>query len=258
MRAARSDCSSGRTVTQRRARAVAVASMKTTSRTALNDCWNRIGVHGDRSCPALPPHIHCRNCPVFSAAARSLLDVPAPADSRQIATEHFARPAEAEVEPTVGAEIQSVIVFRVRTEWYAIRTAVCLEIAEVRPVHSLPHRRDAAVLGVVNVRGGLLVCISLAVIIGSTARPDATPRQSRRRAGVPCLLVARRTSGSVVFPVDEVQGMERFLTRDLRDVPATVAHARRSYTRALVPLQDRSVGLLDEQLLFSAVERALA
>jgi len=235
-----------------------VASVKNTSRTALNDCWNRIGVHGDRSCPELPPHIHCRNCPVFSAAARTLLDVPAPADSRQIATEHFARPAEVEAGRTAGAELQSVIVFRVRTEWYAIRTAVCLEIAEVRPVHSLPHRRDAAVLGVVNVRGGLLVCISLAVMLGATARPEATPTQSRRRAAVPCLLVARRAAGAVVFPVDEVRGMERFLTRDLKDLPATVAHARASYTRGLVPLNDRSVGLLDEQLLFSAVERALA
>jgi len=232
--------------------------LKNTPRTALNDCWNRIGVHGDRSCPELPPHIHCRNCPVFSAAARTLLDVPAPAGSRQIATGHFARPAQAEVGHTVGAEMQSVIIFRVRTEWYAIRTAVCLEIAEVRPVHSLPHRRDAAVLGVVNVRGGLLVCISLAVILGAIARPEGTPTQALRRAAVPRLLVARRAAGAVVFPVDEVQGMERFLTRDLKDVPATLAHARASYTRALVALDDRSVGLLDEQLLFSTVERALA
>ncbi len=232
--------------------------MQNTPRAALKDCWNRIGVHGDRSCPELPPHIHCRNCPAFSAAARTLLDVPAPADSRQLATEHFARPARAEVARAVGAEMQSVIVFRLRTEWYAIRTAVCLEISEVRPIHSLPHRRDAAVLGVVNVHGGLLVCVSLAVILGAADRPAATPTQSRRRAAIPRLLVARRAAAAVVFPVDEVQGMERFLTRELKDVPATVAHARASYTRALVPLGDRSAGLLDEQRLFNTVERALA
>jgi chemotaxis-related protein WspD len=231
--------------------------LKTPARIELNDCWNRIGVHGDRSCPELTQHIHCRNCPVFSAAARALLDVPAPAGSRQIATEHFARPAEADVGQTVGADLQSVIVFRLRTEWYAIRTAVCLEIAEVRTIHSLPHRRDAAVLGVVNVRGGLLVCISLAVILGATAPAEAaTP--ARRHAALPRLLVARRAAGAVVFPVDEVQGMARFPTRGLKEVPATLAHARASYTRALLPLGDRSAGLLDEQRLFSAVERALA
>jgi chemotaxis-related protein WspD len=235
-----------------------MASLKNTSQTALDDCWNRIGVHGDRSCPELPPHIHCHNCPVFSAAARTLLDVPAPAGSRQVATEHFARPAQAEAGHTAGADMQSVIVFRLRTEWYAIRTAMCLEIADLRPIHSLPHRRNAAVLGVANVRGGLLVCISLAIILGVIARPEVIPTQSRRRAAAPRLLVARGTAGAVVFPVDEVQGMERFRARDLKDVPATVAHAQATYTQALMTLGDKTVGVLDEQLLFYTVERALA
>jgi chemotaxis-related protein WspD len=231
--------------------------VKDTPQIALDDCWNRIGVRGDRSCAELRRHIHCRNCPVFSAAARTRLDVPAPAAFRQIATEHFARPAQAEAGYAVSADTQSVIVFRLRAEWYAIRTAVCLEIADLRPIHSLPHRRDGAVLGVANVRGGLLVCVSLAFILGVTTQPEAAPTQSRR-AAVPRLLVTRGSAGAVVFPVDEVQGMERFRARDLKDVPATVARARATYTQALMPLGDRTVGLLDEQLLFYTVERALA
>jgi chemotaxis-related protein WspD len=232
--------------------------MRNTPQTALDDCWNRIGVRGDRSCAQLAGHIHCRNCPVFSAAARTLLDVPAPAGSQRNATEHFARPAQAEPGQVAGADMQSVIVFRLRAEWYAIRTAVCLEIADLRPIHSLPHRRDAAVLGVVNVRGGLLVCVSLAVILGATAQPEAVPTQSARRANVPRLLVARGAAGAVVFPVDEVRGMERFRTRELKDVPATVAQGRATYTRALLSLSDRTVGLIDEQRLFYTVEHALA
>ena len=235
-----------------------MASVDDTSQTALDDCWNRIGVRGDRSCAELRSHIHCRNCPVFSAAARTLLDVPAPAGSRQNATEHFARPAQAEPGHVAGADMESVIVFRLRAEWYAIRPAVCLEITDLRPIHSLPHRRNAAVLGVVNVRGGLLVCISLAVILGAAAQPEAIPTQSPRRTGVPRLLVARGAAGAVVFPVDEVQGMERFRTRELKEVPATVAQAQATYTRALLSLSDRTVGLLDEQRLFYTVERALS
>jgi len=235
-----------------------VASLKNVSQTALDDCWNRIGVRGDRSCAELVRHIHCRNCPVFSAAARTLLDVPAPAGSGQIATEHFARPAQTESGYAVSADTESVIVFRLRAEWYAIRTAVCLEIADLRPIHSLPHRRDGAVLGVAKLRGGLLVCISLAVILGVTVGPEAIPTQAQRRAAVPRLLVARGTAGAVVFPVDEVQGVERFRARDLKEVPVTVAQAQATYTQALMPLGDRTVGLLDEQLLFYAVERALA
>src|SRR4029077_5730556 len=29
----------------------------------VDDCWNRIGVRGDASCPELKHHVHCRNCP---------------------------------------------------------------------------------------------------------------------------------------------------------------------------------------------------
>jgi chemotaxis-related protein WspD len=235
-----------------------MASVENMPQAALDDCWNRIGVHGDRSCAELERHIHCRNCPVFSAAARTLLDVPAPAGSGQTATEHFAKAEREELGIAAGADTQSVIVFRLRAEWYAIRAAMCEEITDLRPIHSLPNRRDGAVLGVANVRGELLVCISLAVVLGVAAQPEAVPAQLRRRAAVPRLLVARGTTGSVVFPVDEVHGMERFRARDLKDVPATVAQAQATYTQALMPLGDRTVGLLDEQLLFYTVERALA
>jgi chemotaxis signal transduction protein len=52
--------------------------------------------------------------------------------------------------------------------------------------------------------------------------------------------------------------MERFRARDLKDVPATIAHAQASYTQALLPLAGKSVGLLDEQRLFHTVGRTLA
>jgi chemotaxis-related protein WspD len=228
------------------------------SQAVLDDCWNRIGVRGDQSCAELVPHIHCRNCPVFSAAARTLLDVPAPAAFVQSATEHFARPVQAERDDAAGADMQSVVVFRLRTEWYAMRTVVCVEIADLRPIRSLPHRRDAAVLGVVNVRGTLMVCISLPAILGATDSSEIVPASSRRRASVARLLVAWVGSGAVVFPVDEVHGVERLRTADLKAVPATVAHAQVSYTKALMSLDGRRVGLLDERRLFSKVEGVLA
>ena len=49
------------------------------STAAINDCWNRIGVRGDASCPELKQYGHCRNCPVFASAALTLLDRELPA-----------------------------------------------------------------------------------------------------------------------------------------------------------------------------------
>jgi chemotaxis-related protein WspD len=224
----------------------------------LDACWNRIGVRGDGSCPKLEHTIHCRNCPVFSAAARTVLDAPAPVDFLDLATEHFGRPEAAAAAHAAASEAHSVIVFRVCAEWFAIRTEVCLEVVESRPIHPLPHRRDGAVLGIANVRGGLLVCISLAVILGVVATPEAASGQTRRGAVTQRLLVARGAAGPIVFPVDEIHGMERFAARDFTSIPATLVHAPVTYTQGLLAFGERSVGLLDEKLLFYTVERSFA
>ncbi len=49
----------------------------------VHDCWNRIGVEGNATCRELAKYIHCRNCPVYSAAGLQLLDRPLPADYRR-------------------------------------------------------------------------------------------------------------------------------------------------------------------------------
>jgi hypothetical protein len=38
----------------------------------LNDCWNKIGVWGNRECGELKKVIHCRNCTVYSSLAAQL------------------------------------------------------------------------------------------------------------------------------------------------------------------------------------------
>lgn len=41
-------------------------------------CWNDIGVSGDSSCIELETVIHCRNCPIYRGAGRTLLQRNAP------------------------------------------------------------------------------------------------------------------------------------------------------------------------------------
>src|SRR6185369_9775817 len=115
---------------------------------AVNDCWNKIGVHGDSSCAELERHIHCRNCPTYSAAAGRLFERELPADYRSQWTRHFAEEKQA-----TERETHSVVIFRVGAEWLALPARVFLAVSELRPIHSLPHRRNRIVLGLVNVRG---------------------------------------------------------------------------------------------------------
>lgn len=235
---------------------MAAVSAQNLSGARLDDCWNRIGVRGDRSCARLPDHIHCRNCTVYAAAARARLDMPPPPGYASPAIEYTAR---IENRHAPSAQTKSVMVFRLSAEWYGIHTTACLEIADLRAIHSLPHRRGSTMLGVANVRGELLVCLSLAAILGVSEQSAAISTPSRRStAPVRRLLVTRSASGTAAFSIDEVQGMERYCTRDLKRVPATLAQARARYTQALITVGGRTVGLLDEELLFAAVDRALA
>ena len=220
-------------------------------REIITDCWNKIGVRGDSSCKELEQAIHCRNCRVYSNAAANLLDGEPPADYIAHWTEQARQPKGRAERATV-----SVLIFRIGTEWLAVQTTALTEIASLRPIHSIPHRRNGVVLGLTNIRGELLVCVSLREILNVDSAPDADAGTLRSIAGR--LLVMQRDGARAVCPVDEVHGIERFFARDLGSVPATVAGAAAKYTCATLTWAKHTVGLLDEQILFSAVNRSVA
>lgn len=216
-------------------------------RIQLDDCWNRIGVRGDLSCPELQVHIHCRNCPVHAAAAAALLDVPLPEDHLRRWTAHLALEP-----PTRDLNSLSLVLFRVGTERFALPTLVFDEIADPRPIHSLPQRRGL-VLGVCNFRGELRVCVSLHRLLGI----ETVGEQRKSPVETTKLLVLAFAGSRAVIPVDEVLGIFRFPQSALRPAPATVAKASASFSRALFDWQQQPVGLLDENLLFQRIDRNL-
>jgi chemotaxis-related protein WspD len=219
-------------------------------RRIIDDCWNRIGVRGDGSCPELKQYVHCRNCPVYSAGAADLLDADSPAGYFADRTAHIAEPARLGEDKT-----RSVVIFRVASEWLALPTSVVIEVANLLPIHSLPHRTNGIVLGLASVRGELLVCVSLGQVVG--AERVAAPDHERRGMAYRRLLVIRREDVRVVCPVDEVHGIHRFHPRELKDVPTTVAKATNTYSTGLLSWQGHSVGTLDDQLLFYTLKRSL-
>lgn len=216
------------------------------------DCWNRIGVHGDSSCIELARHIHCRNCPVYSAAAIKVLDRERPDQNLSDVTRLF---AAAKLDRRRAGE--AAFLFRVGAEWLALPSASIDEVADLRAIHSLPHRRSGVVLGLANVRGELLVCVSLHHLLGiDTVAEAASARNQRvvhRR-----LVVMRGQGNRLAFPADEVHGMERFDEQDLKPVPATVAKASASYSKSILTWRVHAVGLLDDELLLHSLNRALA
>lgn len=210
----------------------------------VDDCWNRIGIRGDKSCGQLADHVHCRNCPVYAAAAKRILD--------RLPPQMEERDTDVVVEDR--ASLSSLLVFRVHREWLGLPTRALDEVAGIRSILSLPHRRDPAVLGVANVRGTLTVCVSLARLLGLEAAAEA----SRERPATARMLILGGAGRAVVVPVDEVEGIHAVDLDGLEPLPATLEGASLKYSRGVARCGGRGVGVLDETLLMQALERSLA
>ena len=230
----------------------------------IYDCWNTIGVNGNGTCRELPRFTHCRNCPVYSAAAAQLLDRPITPEHRREWTEHYAR----EKKLSTPART-SVIIFRIGPEWLALATPAFQEVAERRTIHTLPHRRRGVVLGLVNIRGELVICTSLGRLLGLEKQsPAHSPKSKVQGTGdfklrtldlrlAERLLVTHWDGHRLVFPVDEVHGILRVHHDELREPPATVAKSTISCTRRVFSWREHTVGLLDAEVLFSTLNRNL-
>lgn len=212
-------------------------------------CWRETGVYGDRSCTRLQEVIHCRNCPVYSSTGVQLLDRPLPKEYRETWASHFAIKTKAQESKTASA-----IVFRIKNEWLAVPTRALQEVTERRPMHSLPHRRQGMVVGLVNVRGELLTAISLGAVLGIQGVP--TPKALRLNCQR--LLVAGWNGQRFAFPVDEVQGPLRFHPSELEPLAAYPVSGVVCFTPSIFRWQGKSVGCLDCEALFSTLSQALA
>ncbi|MBU9283016.1 chemotaxis protein CheW [Burkholderia multivorans] len=232
----------------------------------VDDCWNRIGTLGDRSCERLADCLRCLNCPVYAYHAAKLLERPLGRAEMAEAAQRM-RASDVAHAPRDGADTRdAALAFRVADEWLALPIRVLREIAGTRPIHSLPHRRHPAVRGVVNVRGTLRIAISIGALLGLDAGGAERGRGDGRTDGradgradgrFTRLLVAAHHGEPVVFPVDEVEGVLRFGASDWVPVPATVGRASAGLSRGVLSWRGKSVGLLDDDRLFDAVTRSM-
>jgi chemotaxis-related protein WspD len=217
----------------------------------VDDCWNKIGVWGRATppCPKLEKVIHCRNCEIFSGVGRHLLDRPSPPDYVREWTELIAEKSKA-----VDHETASVLVFRVGDEWLALPTGIFREVSQMRPVHRIPHRTNQIVCGLANVRGELLIYISMGRLLG-IKKGKRYALDSLKGSFAERLLVIEKKGHRYVFPVSEIYGIHRYLPAELHEAPTTIANASASFVKGIITLEHRHVGCLDEEVLFNSLTR---
>lgn len=212
----------------------------------LDDCWNSIGVRGDASCPELKKHVHCHNCPTFSAASHRLFDRPTPPDY----LEDWSQRLMQTIAPS-AADTIPVVIFRLAAEWFAWHTRSVVEVAEPRVIRRIPHRTNNLLLGLVNIRGELQLCVSLRELLSIRAMiSDETATSCPQER----LLVVTDGSARWVFPVDEVAGVQRLPQDSLTNLPATVSGAALNFSRGVFHLEGRAIGFLSDEAIFPSLE----
>lgn len=221
-----------------------------TSVSGVDDCWNRIGVHGDLTCARLVQLVHCRHCPVYAAAALDRLDLVPPQGYLEAWTGLVAQ-AQAPAE----SDTRSVLLFRIGSEWLALDAAALDEVAGLRRIHSLPHRRGGVLRGLVNIRGQLVACVALERILGIEGG-EARTGERRHFCGRRMLVLVHEGQRAVCV-ADEVHGMHRYHPGVLSAGPPTLARTNAPYAQAILPWETRRAALLDAGLLFHTINRSL-
>jgi len=223
---------------------------KTVPENEINDCWNRIGIRGDGSCPELKKVILCYNCEIYSQEGLKLFERQLSEDYLNQWTEHLSRKREIE-----ATDLISVFIFRIGQEWLAIQTQLVKEVADLRVIHSIPHRSNLILMGLVNIHGKIQLCISLKNLLG--LNEEENPRENGDRKIFKRMIVLEWEGDNWAFPVDEVRDIYHFQPNKLRNVPETVAKTSISFTKGIIEYQGNNAGYLDHELVFSSLKRRI-
>lgn len=212
----------------------------------LVDCWNGIGVKGDRTCPKLKDVIHCHNCEVFADAARAFLDRPVPAGYSREVTASFANAAVSKRQEAVSA-----LVFEVGTQLLAIDTKAVVEVTSTRRVHRVGHRSGRIFSGIVNIHGQLELCCSLSGLLQIDTLTGDTSKPSAR------MLLVEHAGLRWSFEVGAVLGVQRFESEQVSAVPATSQQDGVAFMQHVLSFGERRAGQLDLEKTFRALESSL-
>ena len=179
------------------------------------------------------------------AGARRLFDRPPPEGYLEQWAELLAQPLEKKLDATTP-----VVVFRVGVEWLALPCGAFRENTSTQPIHRIPHREDPVLLGIMSIRGELHLAVSLHALLEIEKDTSDGPGEACSR-----MVVIEKDAETYVAPVEEVHGLHRIAEGELAPAPVTVEKTAATHTRGLFMIEDKSVALLDDELVFCNLRR---
>jgi len=212
----------------------------------INDCWNKIGVWGDQvpRCERLKELVHCRNCDIYSAAGSQLLSRTAEQEYLAEWQHNLSLPRKEK-----NTQLKSALVFRMGDEWFALASRFVKEITHCDKHHSLPHTKSPVLRGLVNVRGDLLLNVSLGYLF-KIHKSETSSKYTHER-----YVVIGDSEEKFAFPVTEVREIIHYDTDDIKSTPSTLSKDTSCFVKGIIRHKNTDVGLLDSDLVFTALHK---
>jgi len=202
----------------------------------INYCWRKIGVYaGDHSCTRLREVVHCRNCDVFSAAARSVM-------LREIeqVEDGFA------AVPAIPAGVRSALLLRIGGLRIGLPVARVIEIAADAPLRRVPHRTGRAVAGLTNVRGQLHLTLVPERLFGLEMSASTAQVDPEKHARPRIVLISAIVGAPVALRADNVTGVHGFALNALGPIPESLPAPLAECANAIGLFEEKHYLLLDE------------
>lgn len=222
-------------------------------------CWRNIGVWSQQKtrCEKLEGVVHCRNCEVFSEAAKTVF--------RRESTE--AELFERSLDLYHGSDFQqhlgeiSVLPFRVDDTWLCVYPSQIVTIAKKANVHRIPHRGEEFIRGLIAVDGAIYTCVRMNSLLGIK---ENRKKERQRFTSLPGvfgrIIIVQTPKKRLAIEVDEVRSVTHFAENEFNSVSEKCEQSLKPHvTKELCFDQhlNESLFLLDtdsiEQLYYKAI-----
>ncbi len=143
--------------------------------------------------------------------------------------------------------------FRLRSEFFALSAITLKQVSEVRKIHALPHAKTAAVKGIVNIYGQIKVCVSLENLL------ELAPAETVNTNSITYsrMIVIENSGQTWVFVADEVLGLQKIAHSRFENVPINLHKSSVNFLKGILSWEGKSIGILDEELMFSSLRRRI-
>ena len=170
-------------------------------------CWATDGIWGDAVCPELARVGHCHNCAVYMRAGADFIERVRRGrkDGEASAPAVGSEPSEPIPAGDRTGKERSYLLFKCADFNFALPMEVVREIANSRPTHRIPHRKDKVLSGLSNINGELVITVDILRLMDLG--------QSKCDAGK--MVVCAAGDDKFAFNADFVWGVARAGEREL-------------------------------------------